>query len=227
MITVYSLCGKDGIHYSPHVWKVIMALHHKQLDFEIIPVDFSTIREIENGAFNSVPVLRDGDRVLGDSFEICEYLETAYPDAPSLFDGEGSRRMARFLESYCLTQLHPPLAVIAVMNMHNIMHESDQAYFRAKREERFGMSIEAMAEGGPEQRKILRERLAPLRAILNDHPWIYGDTPLLLDYVAFSALQWCWVVGVRDLLEEDDSVRAWFARCQDLFEGAARNPAPH
>lgn len=225
MITIYSLCGKDDIHYSPHVWKVIMALHHKGLSFDVVPVDFSTIRDIEGGAFNSVPVLRDGDRVIGDSFEICTYLDAAYPEAPALFAGAGSEAQVRFLESYCLTALHPPLAVIAVMAMHDIMHPGDQAYFRAKREERFGVSIEALAETAPAERARLQERLAPVRAVLKHHHWLAGDAPAMADYVVFSALQWCWVVGLRDLLSPDDSVAQWFSRCQALFGGAAQKPA--
>ncbi|MCG7629995.1 glutathione S-transferase N-terminal domain-containing protein [Epibacterium sp. MM17-32] len=223
MRTLYSLCGKAGESYSPHVWKVIMALHHKQLDFAIEPVDFSTIKGIEGGAFNSVPVLRDGDRVLGDSFDICEYLEEAYPDAPRLFEGDGGRRMARFFETYCLTMLHPPLSVIVAMDMYNVMSESDQAYFRAKREERFGVSLETLAERGDSEREVLTERLVPLRKTLEDQPWICGDKPLFPDYIVFGTLQWCWVVGARDLLDKDDPVQRWFSRCQDLFGAAARD----
>jgi len=222
MRQLYSLCGENGVSYSPHVWKVIMALHHKKLDFTISPVDFSTISQIEAGTFDSVPVLRDGDQVLGDSFDICEYIEQAYPEAPSLFEGEGGRRMARFFESYCLSMLHPPLSVIVAMDMYNVMGSSDQAYFRQKREERFGVPLETLAERGAQERLVLEERLAPLRKMLTGQSWICGDKPLFPDYIVFGTLQWCWVVGARDLLAEDDPVQIWFSRCQGLFGGVAR-----
>ncbi|MEP1496340.1 MAG: glutathione S-transferase N-terminal domain-containing protein [Paracoccaceae bacterium] len=222
MRQLYSLCGENGVSYSPYVWKVIMALHHKKLAFDISPVNFSTISKIEDGSFNTVPVLRDGDRVLDDSFDICEYLEQTYPDAPSLFDGEAGRQMARFFESYCISMLHPPLSVIVAMGMHNVMGESDQKYFRQKREDRFGVSLETIAERGAAERIVLNERLAPLRNQLTNQPWICGDKHLFPDYIVFGTLQWCWVVGERDLLAEDDPVRIWFSRCQDLFGGIAR-----
>lgn len=222
MRQLYSLCGENGVSYSPHVWKVIMALHHKQLDFNISPVDFSTISKIEGGAFSSVPVLRDGYRVMGDSFDICEYLEQAYPEAPSLFEGDGGRRMARFFESYCMSMLHPPLSVIVALDMYNVMGESDQKYFREKREGRFGVSLETLAGRGAAERVVLNERLAPLRDLLTNQPWICGDKQLFPDYIVFGTLQWCWIVGARDLLAENDPVRIWFSRCQDLFGGVAR-----
>ena len=86
---LYALCGEDPARqFSPHVWKVVMALAHKGLAWETAPVPFTGIPAIEGGATKTVPLLRDGDNLVSDSFAIALYLEEAYPDAPSLFGGE-------------------------------------------------------------------------------------------------------------------------------------------
>ena len=40
---LYELDGKENFRFSPHVWKIIMTLHHKNLTdtLKIIPVKFS------------------------------------------------------------------------------------------------------------------------------------------------------------------------------------------
>ncbi len=59
-ITLYSLCGTDAARpFSPHCWKVVMALHHKGLAFEERPLAFTAIPTIEGGFSKTVPILRD------------------------------------------------------------------------------------------------------------------------------------------------------------------------
>jgi glutathione S-transferase len=88
--TLYALCGADRSRpFSPHVWKTMLSLAHKELDYDTRAVGFTEIPAIENGATALVPVLRDGDRLIRDSFDIALYLEKTYPDKPSLFGGEG------------------------------------------------------------------------------------------------------------------------------------------
>ncbi len=85
-----------------------MSLAHKGLDFEERPLAFTAIPGIENGFSKTVPVLRDGDRLVKDSFDIAVYLDEAYPDQPSLFNGEGGKALSRFVESWSQTQLTRP-----------------------------------------------------------------------------------------------------------------------
>ncbi|APG48999.1 glutathione S-transferase family protein [Phaeobacter porticola] len=223
---LYSLCGEDGIrHYSPHVWKIIMALEHKGLEYSLTPVSFEDISEIEDGSYSSVPVLRDGETVLGESYDIARYLDETYPEAPALFDGKGAMALTRFVESYCKTVLHPSLATIAVMDMHNLMSPDDQVYFRTARERRFGMSLEEMAKGADRERAALPDKLAPIRDLLTHQAWVSGATPAYADYTLFGTLQWCNVCSPNTLFTKDDTVSSWFDRCLDLYDGVGRNPA--
>lgn len=220
---LYSLCAADGRrHYSPHVWKIIMALRHKGLDAEVRPVSFVDIRAIEDGSFRSVPVLNDDGVLEGDSFGIAVHLEQRYPDRPSLFGGEGGIAMARFVEAFSQAVLHPPVSLIAAMHMHALMSPPDQAYFRAAREKRFGKSLEEASAGAGAELRALAPKFAPLRTVLERQRWIGGATPLFADYILFGVLQWARVTLPAPLLAADDPVSAWFERCLDLHGGVGR-----
>ena len=112
---LYTLCGADSsVPFSPHCWKVVLALQHKALAFTEKPVGFTEIADLENGFSKRVPILKDGDRLVADSFAIALYLENTYPDRPSLFKGEGGLAMARFAEAWSQSVLHPAITHIAV-----------------------------------------------------------------------------------------------------------------
>src|SRR5262245_16396225 len=107
-ILLYDLVGAELARpFSPHCWKAKMALAHKVLNFGTGPTPFLDVPKVEGGLSKTVPVIRDGDRVVSDSFAIALYLEEAYPDRPTLFGGEGGKAMARFIERWSQTILHP------------------------------------------------------------------------------------------------------------------------
>ena len=162
---LYGLCGEDdAIHFSPHVWKVIMALHHKGLSYAFRPVPFTEIPKLEDGFSQTVPILRDGDRLVRDSFDIALYLEDTYPDAPSLFKGEGGRGMARVIEGFSQTVIHPALTKIAVADIHNLLAPTDRVYFRKSREARLGQTLEELATNRFTEAAEFPRKLEPIRA---------------------------------------------------------------
>ncbi|MGO7917308.1 glutathione S-transferase N-terminal domain-containing protein, partial [Rhizobium ruizarguesonis] len=83
---------------SRFAWKAVMELAHKGLDFEEIPTTYDRIRAIGGGVSSIVPVLDDNGRLVSDSFDIDLYLEEAYPERPSLFNGEGGKALSRMVE---------------------------------------------------------------------------------------------------------------------------------
>ncbi|CAM2879918.1 glutathione S-transferase family protein [Janthinobacterium lividum] len=223
-IILYSLCAADRRrHYSPHVWKIIMALKHKELQAEVRPVSFAEIAGIEDGSYKSVPVLNDNGHIEGDSFEIAVHLERAYPDRPSLFGGPGGQAMARFVESFSQTVIHPPVSAIAAMDMHALMSPADQAYFRAAREKRFGKTLEEASATRHIELAALPEKFAPLRSVLAKQPWLGGAQPLFADYILFGVLQWARITVPYPLLPADDPVSTWFERCLDLHGAIGRS----
>lgn len=224
--SLYTLCGANPAQrFSPHSWKVVMALSHKGLDFVERPTPFTEIRSIEDGFSPTVPVLDDGGRLVRDSFDIALYLEQAYPDRPTLFDGEGGKALSRMVEGYVQTILQAALMKIIVKDIHDCLAPADQAYFRTSREQRLGRTLEDVEAHHAGELAAFQPRLEPVRHMLKFQPFLGGDGPLFADYILFGALQWARVVSPKRLLAADDPVLDWFERCLDLHEGRGRKVA--
>lgn len=222
--TLYALTGADRSRpFSPHVWKTVLSLAHKGLAFDVAPVGFTEIPGIEGGATKTVPLLRDGDRLIRDSFAIALYLEEAYPGSPSLFGGEGGKAMARFVEGWTQTVIQAGLIKVIVKDIHDCLGPDDQAYFRQSREARFGRSLETVVEASGAEREAFSAKLDPLRWMLKSQPFMGGEGPLFADYIVFGAFQWARIVSPVRFLPEGDPVTDWFERCLDLYDGAGRS----
>ena len=222
-IVLYDLCAGDSDRrFSPHCWKARMALAHKGLAFQTRATPFTKISEIGGGFSPTVPVIDDGGKLVRDSFDIALYLEEAYPDRPSLFAGEGGKAMSRFVESWAMTSVHPPLMGLIVKDIHDRLGDADQIYFRESREKRLGRTLEAAQEGRENRLDAFRAALQPLRIMLGKQRFIGGETPLFADYIVFGPLQWARVISPFRLLADDDLVADWFERCLDLHDGLGR-----
>ncbi len=223
-IRLYDLVGSDPSRpFSPHCWKVRMALAHKGLDVETVPVRFVEVAGLEGGG-RTVPVIRDGERVVHDSFAIAEYLDDTYPDRPALFEGRSGRALARFVESWSQRTLHPAIVKATILDIHAAQDPENQAFFRASREKTFGKPIEEVQDGRTdEKRAAVSKSLEPLRATLRNQPFLAGDAPMFADYIVFGGLQWLRVVSSFQLLDDVDPIRDWFERCLDLHGGLGRS----
>ncbi len=220
---LYSLCGRDENRpFSPHCWKVSMALAHKGLDFVEKPTPFTEIPKLENGFSKTVPILRDGNLLIRDSFDIALYLDDTYPDRPTLFGGEGGKSLARFVEGFSQTLIHPVLSRIAIKNIHDMLDEPDQVYFRESREARLGRRLEDFEAARQDEVAALAAQLEPIRHTLRFQPFIGGETPLFADYILFGALQWVRITTGLAPLAANDPVTTWFETCLDLHNGFGR-----
>jgi glutathione S-transferase len=222
-ILLYELVGNDDSRpFSPHCWKAAMALAHKGLDFKSVPTPFTAVPAVEGGASKIVPVIRDGDRTVADSFAIGLYLEDTYPERPTLFGGEGGKATARFIERWSQLTIHPYLGSAALIDIHDVLAPEDQAYFRKSREARYGKRLEEVPAGREAGLAAFRASLEPLRSMLSYQPWIGGASPLFADYIIFGAFQWVRVTSPFQALAADDPVAEWFGRCLDLHGGVGR-----
>lgn len=223
-LKLYALCGADRSRpFSPHVWKTMLSLAHKGLSYEVETVGFTEIPKLEGGFSKTVPVLRDGDRLVRDSFDIALYLDEAYPGRPTLFAGEGGRAMARFVEAWSFSILHQAVMRIALVDIHDLLGPEDQSYFRESRTARLGRPLEAVVAGRDEEITAFAAKLDPLRTMLKVQPFIGGERPLFADYIVFGALQWLRITSPAKVLDDTDPVALWFARCLDLYDGLGRN----
>ncbi|RWM31673.1 glutathione S-transferase family protein [Mesorhizobium sp.] len=225
-ILFYDLVGHDTQRpFSPHCWKTKMALAHKGLAATKVPTRFLEVPEVEGGVSKTVPVIRDGDRVVADSFAIALYLDEAYPERPALFGGEGGKAMARFIERWSQLTIHPYVTSVALTDLHGMQDEANAAYFRENREQRLGKKLEEVVAGRDAGLVGFRASLEPLRSMLTYQPFIGGSSPLFADYIVFGALQWARIASPYRLLDESDSVAQWFERCLDLHGGIGRQVA--
>lgn len=221
-IVMYDLVGQDDRRFSPHCWRTRMALAHKGLEHEARPTRFTEIPAIEDGQVKTVPALRDGARLVVDSWAIARYLEEAYPERPSLFGGAGGEAVTRFVQSWSVAVLHSGLAPLIVLDIWQRLEPEDQEYFRRTREQRFGRTLEEVQAGREERVAGFRASLQPLRIALKEMPFLGGEQPLYADYLVFGGLQWARTISPFEVLAEDDPLQAWFERCLDLHGGLGR-----
>jgi glutathione S-transferase len=147
-IEMYDLAGADAsLRFSPYCWRTRLALAHKGLAVQTIPWRFTETDALAFSGQGRVPVIRDGDRVMADSWSIAEYLEDTYPDRPSLFGGATGRAHARFINAWADSVVLGAIARLIVRDVLDVVDPKDRGYFRESREARFGMTLEAVQEG--------------------------------------------------------------------------------
>ena len=220
-ITLYELAGaEEARRFSPYCWKTRMALAHKGFEAERIAWRFTEKDSIAFSGQGRVPVLRDDDRHVADSWQIARYLEETYPDRPALFRGDEG--VSRFVNHWADSVVLPALARLIVSDVFDHLHEKDKTYFRETREARFGMPLEAVTANRDRDVVGFRQALQPLRATLADQPFLAGAQPAYADYCVFGAFMWARSVSAFPLLEADDPVAAWRGRLLDTFDGLAR-----
>lgn len=223
-IILYELAGADpAVRFSPYCWRTRMALAHKGLEVESVPWRFSDKATIAFTDQGRVPVIRDGDRIVFDSWAIAEYLEAAYPGAPSLLGGAGGHGMARFVNSWADHVLVAGIARLVLADIHSVLAPQDKDYFRTSREARFGQSLEAVQADRDSAVAGFRQSLAPIRVTLGAQPFLGGAAPNYADYIVLGTFQWPRIVSAFQLLAADDPIYAWRERMLDLFGGLARN----
>jgi glutathione S-transferase len=222
-IILYDLAGAEAERrFSPFCWRTKMALVHKGIEAETVPWRFTEKDKLPQPNQGRVPVIVDDGRVVHDSSMIAEYLETRYPDRPSLFGDAAGKALTRFVQNWTETVLQPGLVGFVVLDICRHSAPQDQAYFRKSREERFGTTLENVVEDRETRLPAFRESLAPLRRTVERQKFLAGDTPAYADYIAFGAFQWARAISDFELLDADDPVAAWRGRLLDAFGGYAR-----
>ncbi|MBL28322.1 MAG: glutathione S-transferase [Rhodospirillaceae bacterium] len=220
-LTLYELHGRDAFRFSPFCWRVLMALAHKGLTAERIPMKFSDRSPIAFSEQEKVPVLVDDDHWVNDSWAIACYLEDAYPDAPSLLDGPMSRAQTRLIGHMVDRTVHPALARVIIHDVWEHTHPDDRAWFKESREKRFGATLESLHADRDSHIDHWRRALAPFRATLEEQPYLCGDSPAYADYTLFGALQWARCSSPLPLIAADDPVHVWRNKLLALFDGFA------
>ena len=223
MIEMWELVGEDDRRYSNFSWRARMALQHKQLAVCYRPILLTDKQSIAFSGGTTVPVIRDGDTVVRDSWAIAEHLEAAHPHQPSLFGGDTGKALARFANNWVdrtvLAAAFPLLAVDALA----VQDEADRPYFAGLIERLCRATPAELREQQPRHAKRLATAVEPARATLKRQPFLSGAAPAYADYALFSIYQWARIVSPLDLLADDAAMHAWFEKLLDLNDGFARS----
>ena len=223
MITLYELKGKNERRYSLFSWRTRMALRHKGLEFESRPVCMSDKAAIEFSGGKTVPVIKDQETVVRDSWKIAEHLESRYPGAPSLFGGEIGRGVTQAFNTWTDRVLVPAMLPVIVADIHERVDPRDEAYFRQTMEK----IVRATLEQAREQREAALGRLGrvlePLQATFKRQAFMAGAAPAYADHILFSVFQWARVMSPHELLAPEDPLCQWRERMLDRYDGFARN----
>ncbi|MEL6223583.1 MAG: glutathione S-transferase family protein [Cyanobacteria bacterium J06627_8] len=224
-LKLYELAAaEDERRFSPFCWRIRMALAHKGLEAEHIPMRFSEKEKIAFSSQGRVPVLVDGDRTVYDSWQIANYLDETYPNKPSLLGDAAARSLTRFVKHWDEAVLPPLLFPLIILDLHRNIHDNDKDYFRSSREAKLGMSLEEFADRDQTVAvEAFRKALTPLRNTLKDTPYLSGDRPAFADYIILGRFQVARCMSPVVLLEADDPIYAWRDRMLDAFDGFARH----
>lgn len=225
MITLWELGGKNDRRYSLFSWRTRLALKHKGLAFEATPVRMSDKEAIAFSGGKTVPVIRDGDAVVRDSWAIAEHLERRYPDAPSLFGGEIGHGLSQSFNVWVDRAVVPAMLPVVVADIHERIDPADDEYFRQMMEKILKATLEDTRADRDQALRRLGAVVGPLQAALKRQAFLCGARAAYADYALFSVFQWARVMSPQQVLGPEDPLCAWQERMLDLFDGFARNVA--
>jgi glutathione S-transferase len=218
-IVLYDLAGADpDVRFSPYCWRTRFALAHKGLPVETVPWRFSDGTMIAFSGQGKVPVIRDGETIVSDSWAIAEYLEETYP-GPALFGCGIGRAHARFVNAWADGILVGGIARFIVRDLLDVIDPQDRAYFRSSREARFGMTLEAVQADRDQRLVAFREALTPVRLVLRRQDWLGGARPSYADHIVAGTLMWPRCASRFALLSQDDPVSLWLQRMMEQYGG--------
>jgi glutathione S-transferase len=177
--------------------KVRLILDYKGLDYRKIEVTpgVGQLEIYQMSGQRQVPVIKDGNRVVADSTAIDKYLDETYPDRPLIPTAPKSRALTLMMEEWAdesigaksrlllfsglkdqsfRSALLPPNTPELVKNLvEAVPSEVLQAV---------GFGIGASPEAVQAAETAIQQDLEALCLLLQDSPYLTGDTPTLADF---------------------------------------------
>jgi glutathione S-transferase len=222
VITLWELGGKGGRRYSLFSWRTRMALAHKGLAFDTVPVRLHDKAAIAFSGGKTVPVIREGEEVVRDSWKIAEHLELRHPER-TLFGGDIGRGVSHAFNVWADRALVAPMMQVVAPDIHERVDPADDAYFRTMAEGVTKKTLEELRAGRDASLQRLGRALEPMQTLLKRQAYVCGAQPAYADYILFSLFQWARVMSPHEVLGPEDPLCAWRERVLDLFGGFARN----
>ena len=222
MIQLWELGGKGERRYSLFSWRARMALRHKGLDFQTNPVAMSDKAAIAFSGGKTVPIIKDGETVVRDSWRIAEYLEDKYPERPTLFGGAIGRGVTQAFNTWVDRAVVPAMMPVIVADVHERVDAADEEYFRRQFEGFLKCTLEQARSRAPQAEERLKRVLEPIETALKRQPYVCGAAPAYADYILFSVAQWARIMSPRVIFDTSEALYSWRERILDLYDGFAR-----
>jgi glutathione S-transferase len=170
----------------------------------------------------TVPVIKDGETVVRDSWAIAEHLERTYPEKP-LFGSDIGRGVTQVLNAWVDRAVVPAMLAVIVADIHERIDPADDAFFRQMMEKIVKATLEETRANRDQALRRLGGALGPIQAALKRQPFVSGVQPAYADYILFSVFQWARVMSPQEVLAPEDPLCAWRERVLELFDGFARS----
>ncbi|KAF9132528.1 hypothetical protein BGW39_011880 [Mortierella sp. 14UC] len=217
--------------FSPMVWRAKLALNHKNVPYETVPVTFIDIpvlipKVCPNVKAPTVPTLKVADSEgLQDSLAIAEYVEKTHPKGPSIFGSNPSEKnLQLFFDSYVSTRLHPVIQRLVYIEMYEDQDAENAAYFKSSRE-KGGKTLAELGGDRVQNLKELKDNLGLIHtALLRSGGWITGEQPGWADFTLISAFIWFHSFAPQKFEEgvlnavDDQVLRSYWLKAQQLIQ---------
>ena len=213
MIELYDLVGAKDLRFSPFCWRSKAVLAYKNIPYTTVPIRFSDKDKLTFSGQDRVPVIKDGDRVVYDSWTIARYLEDKQPE-PRVFPGLGLKEACRFFNLYVDRTVQPACLPVVVSDIFAKVDPADRTYFRTSREARFGMTLEALAAKRAENRPKLQAVLADLNATIAGQDYFFGVLTYA-DFCLFGTFKFVTAVSDEPLFDSTPALRVWWRRMHE------------
>jgi len=177
--------------------KVRLILDYKQLEYRKIEVTpgVGQIELMQKSGSRQVPVLKDGSTYVSDSTEIALYLERKYPERPIFPSDSLAKGQCLLIEEWADASiaLNARKAFIGALNQNqnfrtSILPANTPDIVKTALGAIPGEVLEALGAGVgfggdavKEAKKSLIQDLEALCLILQNQPYLTGDTPTLAD----------------------------------------------
>ena len=216
MITLYELAGKNDLRFSPPCWNVKLCLLYKNIDFETVAVGFSEKNKILFSNQQLVPVLKNQDGHISDSWNIINWLDENYEN-PKLFVNEASKNFSHFLYLWTSRQILPILFKIIAHEIPNILEGDDLNHYIITREERIKGPITKFVPVIADAIKKFRSLINPMRSLIKKNGFISGSNPGIEDFIFFGNFKWVYTCSSCNLLDKEDEVFQWYKKINQIF----------
>ncbi|GAB4523510.1 MAG: glutathione S-transferase family protein [Pleurocapsa sp.] len=177
--------------------KVRLILDYKQLEYRKIEVapGVGQIELMQKSGSRQVPVLKDGGTYIADSTEIAFYLERKYPERPIIPSEPLAKGQCLLMEEWADESigLKGRKAFIGALNQNQnfrtaILPKETPDLVKTFVSAIPGQFLDVLGTGVgfggeavKEAKKALEQDLEALCLILEEHPYLTGDTPTLAD----------------------------------------------